>query len=60
MKRYDKALILKGFKMVTRMREHENGDYLRYEDVRQMLESVLDDCHLWETKPELLIKEWGE
>ncbi len=60
MKRYDNALILKGFKMKTVMREDEKGDYVRYEDVRNLVEHILDDLSLWETKPETLIKEWGE
>ena len=57
MKRYEMADSM-GYYM--KMREHENGSYVQYEEVRNLIEHILDDCSLWETKPELLIEEWGE
>ena len=60
MKRFIPWQKLVGLKFIVGMREHEGGDYVRYEEVRGLVENILDDLSLWETKPEILIKEWGE
>lgn len=43
MKRYDNALILKGFHMATIMREYKYGDYVKYEDVEKIIRKLLNE-----------------
>ena len=58
MKRYIPWKKLVGHVEVICMREQDEGNYVRYEDVRNLVEYILDDRSLWETRPEIVIKEW--
>jgi len=62
MKRFIPWKKLVGFNEKIGMREHENGDYVRYEDVKKMLIEVIKSVGITVDSDilakEMLEKEW--